>query len=120
MCLTPDQTVARQLSGLVTGMHTIVVDSLQESKELIEEVSFELVESGMLQVGDTMVVVAGKMTGMKEQMEVVTLGPGKKYGHIIPNSAGFFFSREMILAYSEHGSPMKKGGSSMSLGGESN
>jgi pyruvate kinase len=112
MCLTSNQTVARQLSGLVCGMHTIVVDSLMKSQELIEEVSYELVQSGMLEKGDTMVVVAGKMTGMKEQLEVVTIGDGKKYGHIIPNSAGFFFNPELILAYSEYGSPPKRMSSS--------
>jgi len=108
MCITPDQTVARQLSGLVKGMHTIVVDSLLNNEELIEEASYELVESGMLKLGDTIVVAAGKASSMQEKMEVITLGPGKKHNRIIPNSAGFFFSREMILAYSEHGSPMKR------------
>lgn len=115
LCLTPDQTVARQLSGLVTGVHTVVVDSLEKSTELIQEVSHELVESGLLKVGDLAVVVAGKMAGMKEQMEVLALGEGEKFGHIVPNSAGFFFSREMILAYSEHGSPLRKKDSSLSL-----
>jgi pyruvate kinase len=112
MCLTPNQTVARQLSGLVVGIHTIVVDSLQKSNELIEEASFELIESGMLKKGDIVVIVAGKASSLLEKMEVIALGEGKKYGHIVPNSAGFFFSREMILAYSEHGSPLKKPSSS--------
>jgi pyruvate kinase len=115
MCLTPYQTVARQLSGLLLGMHTIVVDSLEKSEELIQEVSYELIESGMLKIGDTVVIVAGRMAGMKEKMEVISLGRGQKFGHIVPNSAGFFFNRELILAYSEHGSPMKKLSSSVSL-----
>lgn len=108
MCLTSSQTVARQLSGIVVGMHTIVVDSLMKSQELIQEVSYELIGSGMLKKGDTMVVVAGKMTGMKEQLEVIAVGEGIKHGHIVADSAGFFFNREMILAYSEVGSPIKK------------
>jgi pyruvate kinase len=116
MCLTSDQTVARQLSGLVCGMHTIVVDSLMKSQELIEEVSYELVASGMLKKGDTMVVVAGRMTGMKEQLEVISVGDGHKFGHIIPNSAGFFFNPELILAYSGTGSPAKKLSSSSLAG----
>lgn len=108
MCLTPDQTVARQLSGLVVAMHTIVVDSLQKSDELIDEASYELIQSGMLKKGDIIVVVAGKASSLQEKMEVIALGDGKKYNHIVPNSAGFFFSRDMILAYSEYGSPLKK------------
>lgn len=115
MCLTPNQTVARQLSGIVMGMHTIVVDSLEKSYELIQEVSYELIASGLLQIGDTMVVVAGRMAGMKEKMEVLALGPGQKFGHIVPNSAGFFFNRELILAYSDYGSPVKRLGSSGSM-----
>lgn len=112
ICLTSDQTVARQLSGLQVGMHSIVVDSLTKAQELIEEVNYELIRSGMVKEGDTMVVVAGRMTGMKEQLEVIVIGEGKKYDHIVPNSAGFFFSREMILAYSDYGSPVKKQSSS--------
>ena len=37
LMLTPNLTVARQASGLMLGMHTIQVDSLEKWEELIEE-----------------------------------------------------------------------------------
>lgn len=101
LCVTPNLTAARQASGLMLGMHTIVVDSLEKSEEIISEISYELIEGGMVNEGDTMVVLAGKMTGMKEQMRVVQLTKGKSYGHIV-EGGGFYFNRQLLLNYSTH------------------
>lgn len=101
LCLTPEVTAARQASGLLLGMHTILVDSLEKTDELIEEVSFELVASGMVSEGDTMVVIAGRRAGMKEQMRIVSLTKGKSHGHIV-EAGGFYFNRQLLLNYSKH------------------
>jgi len=101
LCLTPDLTAARQASGLMLGMHTILVDSLEDADELISEVSYELVAAGMVSEGDTMVVIAGRMAGMKEQMRVVSFTKGKSYGHIV-EGGGFYFNRQLLLNFSNH------------------
>lgn len=99
MCLTPTITSARQASGLLLGMHTILVDSLNEPEELIDEVSYELVESGMMKVGDKMIVIGGRMSGFDEQLRIVPLTEGHPHGHIVTDSDEFFYSRKMIVTY---------------------
>lgn len=99
LCLTTNVRAARQASGLLLGMHTILVDSLEKTDELIEEVNSELVSAGMVKVGDPMVVISGRMSGMKEQMRVVTVDKGKSYGHI-RSGGGFYFNRKLLLSYS--------------------
>lgn len=99
LCVTPDLVAARQASGLLLGMHTIWVDSIAESDEIIEEVSYELTESGMVKMGDKMIVLAGRMAGMKEQMKVVELSKGFPHGHI-KEGGGFYFNRKLLLNYS--------------------
>lgn len=101
MCLTPNETAARQASGLMLGMHTIVVDCLDDCVELIDEISYELVNSGMLKVGDAVVAIAGRMASMKEQLQVVTLTQGKTHGHILTRNQSFFFNRDLLLNYSK-------------------
>ena len=98
LCLTPNETAARQASGLLLGMHTVAVDSLQEADELLEDVTYELLASGMVEEGDKMVVIGGRMAGMKEQLRVVDLYKGKYYGHIV-NGKSFFFERSLLLNY---------------------
>ena len=98
LCLTPNETSARQASGLLLGMHTVVVDSLEKSDELIEEVGTQLLRSSMVQEGDKMVVIAGRMAGMKEQLKVVTLTMGKSYGHILRGKS-FFYDPDLLLNY---------------------
>ena len=100
LCLTPNPTTARQASGLMLGMHSVVVDSLNECEELLEEISYELIESGNFKVGDKMVAIAGRMASLKEQLQIVTLTPGKSYGRFISGS-NFFFNREMLLNYNK-------------------
>lgn len=48
LMLTPHLTVARQASGLMLGMHTLQVDSLEKWEELIEETCYALLKSSMM------------------------------------------------------------------------
>jgi pyruvate kinase len=100
LCMTPNETAARQASGLLLGMHTVVVDSLEKSEELVEELNYELVQSNFLKPGDKMVVIAGRMAGMKEQLRIVTLDEGKSYGHIVSGTS-FFFERTRLLDFND-------------------
>lgn len=99
LCMTPNQTVARQASGLMLGMHTVVVESLDDCNALIEEMSFELVDSGVLKIGDTVIAIAGRMASMKEQLQVITLTGGQPRGKIITRNESFFFNRDVLLQY---------------------
>jgi pyruvate kinase len=96
LCVTPSITAARQLSGLSLGVHTMLVDDLAETEELIDEVSYELVASGMARVGDKMILVAGRMAAMKEQMRVVDITKGQSYKHIV-EGGGFYFNRNLLM-----------------------
>lgn len=79
-----------------------MLDSVLKHDELIEEVSYELIQSGMLSEGDTTVAIAGRRsTNVKEQLQVVTLAKGKSYGHIeAANGGSFFFNPAMLLHFS--------------------
>ena len=104
LMLTPDLVAARQSSGLLLGTHTVQVDSLDETEELIDEVNYELVQSGDAEPGDTIVVVAGRKAGMREQLRIVELKEGKSYGHFVKGgveSEGLHFSREMLLKFGQ-------------------
>jgi pyruvate kinase len=101
LCLTPNPSAARQASGLMFGMHTIMIDSLDNCVELIEEISYELMSTGMLKDGDEVIVIAGRMASMKEQLQVVQLNDGNKsHGRIITRNESFFFNRDLLLHYS--------------------
>jgi pyruvate kinase len=102
LCLTPNPTAARQASGLLFGLHTIMVDSLDNSEELIDEICFELTSTSMLKDGDEIIVIAGRMAAtMKEQLQVVKLGGGNQsHGRIITRSESFFFNRDLLLHFS--------------------
>lgn len=63
ICLTPNDTVARQTGGVLTGCHSFVVDSLEDSEALSTEVSIEAIKAGVAEEGDLMVIVAGKTFG---------------------------------------------------------
>jgi pyruvate kinase len=98
MMLTTDLTVARQSSGLLLGMHTIQVDSLEKWEELIEEVNYELLNSGMMEEGDKIVVIAGRMAGMQERLIISEVGKGKSHGHFVKGGGGFF-NRGLLLRF---------------------
>lgn len=101
LCLTPNPTAARQASGLMSGIHTILIDSLESCVELIDEICHELVAAGMLKEGEEVIVIAGRMASMKEQLQVVKLSGGNKsHGRIITRNESFFFNRDLLLHYS--------------------
>jgi pyruvate kinase len=101
LCLTPNLTAARQASGLMLGMHTIWVDSLRNGQELIGEITYELLQSGVA-TGSKAVLISGRLAGLGEEVQVVTLSDGIKpeRSHIM-EGGGFFFKRGLLLSYSE-------------------
>jgi len=101
MCLTPTITRARQASGLLLGVHTILVDSLRNPDELLEEVNYELAQSGMLKVGDKIVFIGGKMSGFREQLRIMQVTEGKSHGRIVKDSDEFFYDRKLMLSFAE-------------------
>jgi pyruvate kinase len=99
LCITTDETAARQASGILLGVHTVVVDSLSKAEELVDDVNFELIQSGMAKPGDQIIVISGRLGGFKEQLRIVSLEENvKSYGHIISGST-FFFKRSLLLNY---------------------
>lgn len=98
LVLTPDLTVARQTHGLMLGMHSIQVDSLENANELMEETMYELSRSGMMSIGDKIVFMAGRAASLKERLMITTLDEGKSYGRFVKDG-GMFFNRGHILSY---------------------
>ena len=83
-------------------MHTVQVDSLEETEELIQEVSYELIQSKTMNIGDNIVVIGGRKAGMKEQLRIVQLTEGKSYGHFVKGGVegqNIFFNRGMLLSF---------------------
>lgn len=100
MCVTPNPVAARQASGLLYSVHAVVVDSLDDCNALVDELTYELVQTDILKKGDRIVAIAGRMSGMKEQLQVVTLSEGKSHGHILRRSdSGFHFNPALLLKY---------------------
>jgi pyruvate kinase len=98
ICLTPNETVARQCSGIYKGVHAYTVDSLEKTDELMQIASSEAIKAGLAKAGDKMVVVCGKTygAGANDQIKVefVTDSPapssvGLPAGHL---KKGFSFS----------------------------
>jgi pyruvate kinase len=98
LVLTPDATIARQTHGLMLGMHSIQVDSLENANELMEETMYELSRSNMMSIGDKIVFMAGRAASVKERLMITTLDEGKSYGRFVKDG-GMFFNRGMILSY---------------------
>lgn len=63
VCLTACETVARQSTGVLKGVHAYVVDSLDDTNALVNTVMHYAVESGVSKVGDKMVVICGQSKG---------------------------------------------------------
>lgn len=85
LMVTPSLVAARQASGLLLGMHTIVVDTLQKTESLLDELMHELTHAGLSE-GETVCVIAGRMAQMKEQLQVFTVGSKEMHsphGHIV-------------------------------------
>jgi pyruvate kinase len=98
LVLTPDLVVARQTGGLLLGMHSIHVDSLERASELIEETMYELSRSGMMALGDKIVFIAGRAASMKERLIITMLTEGKKHGRF-HEDGGTFFKRGQVLSF---------------------
>lgn len=92
LMVTPSLVAARQASGLLLGMHTILVDTLQKTETLINELMHELTLAGMSE-GETVCIIAGRMAQMKEQLQVFQVGSKDKYschGHIVSEQNRLF------------------------------
>ncbi len=98
LILTPSTTVARQSSGLMLGMHSILVDSLEKSEELIEETMYELSQNSMMKTGDKIIFMAGRASSIKERLMIKPLNEGKSHGRFVKNG-GMFFNRGLLLSY---------------------
>jgi pyruvate kinase len=98
LVLTPVATVARQTSGLMLGMHSVLVDSLEKANELIEETMYELSQSGMMNKGDKIIFMAGRAASIKERLTITSLNEGKAHGRFV-KEGDVFFNRGMILSY---------------------
>ena len=61
--LTPSATVARQCSGLLTGVRAFVMEDLDKTEELVEKVINEAIRVKLVQSGDLMVGLWGKTHG---------------------------------------------------------
>merc|ERR1712232_174040 len=97
LMLTPNEQAARQASGLLAGLHSIAVDSLDKAEELLEELFYELVQAGLAMEGDDIVVCGGRMAGLKEQVRIIKVTAGKKHGHFVCNDT-FFFDGKMLVS----------------------
>lgn len=102
--LCPNLVACRQASGFLLGMHTIQVDSLERGEELVDEAMFELKNSGMLQVGEPLIVISGRAGSLKERLWVTFMTEGKSYGRFV-KGGGFFFNRGMTLSAANAKSP---------------
>lgn len=101
LMLTPKLKAARQASGLFLGMHTIEVDSLERSEELIEEVHYELLQQNMMQKGDKIIVIGGRAASMQERLLVTVLDEGKDHQRFV-KGGGLFFNRGLLLSFGHH------------------
>jgi pyruvate kinase len=101
LCVTPNSAAARQMSGLLLGVHTVVVDSVANFAELVEEISYEMTHSGSFDIDDKIIFIAGRRAGdQMEQLQVVDLTAGKSYGHIIKTIGGvFYFNPELLMKF---------------------
>lgn len=75
ICLTPDRTVSRQCSGLLSGVHAYVVDSLEDTNAVVKEACLESMEAGIADEGDMMVLICGNTygKGANDQIKVETI-----------------------------------------------
>lgn len=99
LMLSPSPSVIRQVSGFTYGCHSVLVDGLERSEELIEETMFELSQSSMMNPGDKIIFVAGRAASCKERMVIATLSEGKSYDRFVKSSGSVFFLSSHILNF---------------------
>jgi len=98
LMLTPNSSVARQIQGFTYGCHSVLVDSLDKSDDLIEETMYELSQSKMMNDGDKVIIVAGRASGFKERLIVAELPKEcKSYGRFVKSGGTMFFSADHML-----------------------
>merc|ERR1712038_1645563 len=70
--LTPSESVARQCNGILKGCYSFVVDSLEDTDAIVNEVNAEIVEAGIAKEGDRFVIACGTLhgTGNTNQIKV--------------------------------------------------
>ena len=68
--LTDSATVARQSNGILKGCYSFVVDSLEDTDEIVREVNTEIVNCGIAKEGDLFVIVCGSNHGMGANNQV--------------------------------------------------
>jgi pyruvate kinase len=98
MMISPNLVACRQASGLLLGMHTIQVDSLERGEELIEETMFELLSSKMMELGEPFIVISGRAGSLKERLVINYMSEGKSHGRFI-KGGGHFFNRGLLLSF---------------------
>ena len=62
--LTTSASVARQCNGILKGCSSFVVDSLEDSDSIVNEVNARMVEIGVAKKGDLFVMVCGTLHGV--------------------------------------------------------
>jgi len=62
--LTPSVTVARQCNGIYKGCYSFVVDTLEDTDVIVNEVNAEIVEAGIAKEGDLFVIACGTTHGV--------------------------------------------------------
>jgi pyruvate kinase len=87
MC-TPDVTVARQAQGLLMGMASVVVDSLDGADELLEDVKYELLRRTLLRGNDMIVALGGATTSMNERLMITTVNEDAKCHNRLQTGGG--------------------------------
>ena len=70
VCLTPSPVVARQTGGLLKSVHSYIVDSLEDTMELVRETGSEAVKAGVAKEGDLMVIVSGTLHGHGQNNQI--------------------------------------------------
>lgn len=98
LMLSPNLVACRQASGLLLGMHTIQVDSLERGEELIEEVMYELLTSSMMEAGEPFIVISGRAGSLKERLMISYISEGKSHGRFV-KGGGYFFNRGLLLSF---------------------
>ena len=99
LMITPNLTAARQASGLFLGMHTIQVDSLEKSDEIVDEVFYELLMSKMVNVGDKVIFIAGRASSFGERIMILNVDERcKPHGRFV-KGGGVFFNRGLMLRF---------------------
>mmetsp|Transcript_1047 Transcript_1047/g.2248 ORF Transcript_1047/g.2248 Transcript_1047/m.2248 type:complete len:533 (-) Transcript_1047:3840-5438(-) len=95
LVLTPNAAVARTAHGLMSGVHSILVDSLEKAEELMEETMFFLCNTGMMNKGDKIIFMAGRAASLKERLMIDVVTEGKSHGRFAKND-GFFNSKHIL------------------------